>query len=66
MGSGWDHGRRSVLNSRTLIKRASQLGARQASHKETHTVAERWENQVYVCERDRDRERERGGVSVCV
>lgn len=35
MGSGWDHWRRSVLNSRALIKSASQLGARQASHKGT-------------------------------
>lgn len=54
MGSGWDHWRRSVLNSRALIKSASQLGARQASHK--GTVVES------VCVRERQRER----MLVCV
>lgn len=34
-GSVSDHQRRPELNSRTLIKRASQLGTRQASHKKT-------------------------------
>ena len=40
-----------MLNSRALIKRASQLGTRQASHKETHSGGE---------------VRERPGVCVCL
>lgn len=47
MGSGWDHWRRSVLNSRALIKSASQLDARQASHK--GTVVESVRLDVCVC-----------------
>lgn len=40
-----------MLNSRALIKRASQLGARQASHKETHTGGEVGDTRcVFVCE----------------
>lgn len=49
MGSGWDHWRRSVLNSRALIKSASQLGARQASHKGTVVESVRLDMCVCVC-----------------
>lgn len=53
MGSGWDHWRRSVLNSRALIKSASQLGARQASHKGTVVESVRLDVCVYVRESER-------------
>lgn len=51
-----------MLNSRALIKRVSQLGDRQASHKTTHTRAKRWERPVV---HERERERERVCVLMC-
>lgn len=65
VGNGWDHWRRSVLNSRTLIKRASQLGTRQASHKETHGREERETRFVCLCVRVWVRERERERSPFC-
>lgn len=64
VGNGWVHWRRSVLNSRALIKRASQLGTRQASHKETHGREEGETRFVCLCVWDREIEREREALFV--